>query len=113
VIAGTFANQFACDATISDKRDIDLLCPAGFKYRDAHRIHLESKSNTITIEVAEYCIAHPPFMHYYREIVEVSKYHPIRFSVQLNLACIDSFRTCNSLLESPDVREEASACTPV
>lgn len=85
LIAGTSAKQFASDATISDKRDMDLLCPTGFKYRDAHRIYLERKSNAITIEVAEYCIAHPPLMHYFREVVEVSRYYPITFFAQLIL----------------------------
>lgn len=85
LIAGTSAKQFAYDATVSDKRDMDLLCPAGFKYRDAHRIQLESKSNAVTIEVAEYCIAYPPLMHYFREVVQVSQYYPVQFFAQLIL----------------------------
>ena len=85
LIAGTSAKQFASDATISDQRDMNLLCPAGFKYRDAHRIYLEQKSNALTIEVAEYCIAHPPLMHYFRDVVEVSKYYPITYFAQLIL----------------------------
>jgi hypothetical protein len=83
LIAGTSAKQFASDATISDKQNMDLLCSASFKYRDAHQIYLERKSNAITIEVAEYCIAHPPLMHYFREVVEVSRYYPITFFAQL------------------------------
>lgn len=58
---------------------MDLLCPAGFKYRDAHRIYLESKSNAITIEVADCCIAYPSLMHYFRKVVEVDKYYFTKF----------------------------------
>ncbi len=86
LIAGISAKQFACDATISDKRNIDLLCSASFKYRDVYRIFLKSKSNAIIIEIAEYCVVHSSLIYYFEEIVEISKYYFIWSLTQLILA---------------------------
>lgn len=85
LIVDIFAKQFASDATIFDKRNMNLLCSASFKYRDAHRIYLKRKSNAIIIKIAEYCIAYSPLMHYFREIVKMSKYYFITFFAQLIL----------------------------
>ena len=75
LIVDIFAKQFVYNTTIFDKQNIDFLCSANFKYRDAYRIFLKLKSNTITIEIAEYCIVYSFLIYYFKEIVEISKYY--------------------------------------
>lgn len=73
ILAGTSTKKFAIDVTKSDQRDLDLLCPADFKYRNAHLIYLDQKSNEIALEVTDICIAHPLLMHYFEDVAKVRK----------------------------------------
>lgn len=58
---------------------MDLLSPAGFKNQDYHFKNLSKKSNAMTIEATEYCIAHPSLMCYFADVVEVSRFYPFIF----------------------------------
>lgn len=71
----TSAKQFAIDVTKSDQRDLDLLCPADFKYPSEHLKYLAQKSNNITMEISEICQAHPSLMQYFGDVAKVRKYY--------------------------------------
>ena len=86
LIADISAKQFVYNTKIFDKQNINLLCSASFKYRDAYQILLKLKSNAITIEIAEYCIVYSFFIYYFREIVGINKYYFSWFLAQLILA---------------------------
>jgi hypothetical protein len=73
LMAGHSTGRIAKEATAFDKSELDFLCPAGFKARDAHLHYLDTKSNAITREYAECLVVHPPLMNLFRELVEVSR----------------------------------------
>ena len=72
LMAGHSMGRMAKEATAFDKSELDFLCPADFKARDAHLRYLDRKSNAITQEYAECLLVHPPLMYLFRELVEVS-----------------------------------------
>lgn len=72
LMAGHPMERLAKKATVFDKYDLDLLCHAGFKARDAHLHYLDTESNAITREYAECLLVHPPLMDLFRELVKVS-----------------------------------------
>ena len=72
LMAGHSMERLAKKATLFDKSELDPLCPAGFKARDACLHYLYRKSNAITREYAEYLSVHPALMNFFRELLEVS-----------------------------------------
>ncbi|KAL9124562.1 MAG: hypothetical protein Q9217_006116 [Psora testacea] len=70
LMAGHPMKRLAKKATLLDKYELDLLCPAGFKTRGAHLRYLDMKSNAITREYAECLLVHPKLTDLFQELVE-------------------------------------------